>query len=144
MVNSKNENSHIKRIKKEIRAKDEKTPKSGAYGLCSILESNDRSSARNKLTLKHTGSCPEFRNDVSISLSPPPFDWTLRCWVCVCCFVLLYFGYYVVLCVKKKKKIVDNKKKKWRINDSMWINGFSLSMTSMFVVNRCVFQRLSY
>ncbi len=42
---------------------------------------------------------------------PLPFDWTLRCWVCVCCFVLLYFGYYVVLCVKKKK-IVDNKKKK--------------------------------
>ncbi len=43
-----------------------------------------------------------------------PFDWTLRCWVCVCCFVLFYFGYYVVLCVwkKKKKKIVDNKKTK--------------------------------
>ncbi len=42
---------------------------------------------------------------------PLPFDWTLRCWVCVCCFVLLYFGYYVVLCVKNKKlKIVDNKK----------------------------------
>ncbi len=41
-----------------------------------------------------------------------PFDWTLRCWVCVCCFVLFYFGYYVVLCVKKIKiKIVDNKKK---------------------------------
>ncbi len=42
-----------------------------------------------------------------------PFDWTLRCWVCVCCFVLFYFGYSVMLCVKKKKKkIVDNKKKK--------------------------------
>ncbi len=40
---------------------------------------------------------------------PLPFDWTLRCWVCVCCFVLLYFGCYVVLC-EKKKKIVDNKK----------------------------------
>ncbi len=39
-----------------------------------------------------------------------PFDWTLRCWVCVCCFVLFYFGYCVV-CEKKKKKIVDNKKK---------------------------------
>ncbi len=32
-----------------------------------------------------------------------PFDWTLRCWVCVCCFVLFYFGYYVVLFVKKMK-----------------------------------------
>ncbi len=32
-----------------------------------------------------------------------PFDWTLRCWVCVCCLVLLYFGCYVVLCVKKIK-----------------------------------------
>ncbi len=30
-----------------------------------------------------------------------PFDWTLGCWVCVCCFVLFYFGYYVVLFVKK-------------------------------------------
>ncbi len=34
-----------------------------------------------------------------------PFDWTLRCWVCVCCFVLLYFGCCVVLCVKKKMLI---------------------------------------
>ncbi len=25
-----------------------------------------------------------------------PFDWTLRCWVCVCCFVLLYLD--AVLC----------------------------------------------
>ncbi len=40
-----------------------------------------------------------------------PFDWTLRCWVCVFCFVLLYFGCCVVLCVKKKKN-VDNKEKK--------------------------------
>ncbi len=40
-----------------------------------------------------------------------PFDWTLRCWVCVCCFVLLYFGCYVVLCVKKKKKLLITKKK---------------------------------
>ncbi len=40
-----------------------------------------------------------------------PFDWTLRCWVCVCCFVLLYFGCYVMLCVKKIKN-VDNKKKR--------------------------------
>ncbi len=39
-------------------------------------------------------SCP--------SLSPSPFDWTLRYWVCVCCFVLLYFGCYV-MCEKKKK-----------------------------------------
>ncbi len=39
------------------------------------------------------------------SLSPSlPFDWTLRCWVCVCCFVLLYFECCVVLCVKKLKK----------------------------------------
>ncbi len=37
------------------------------------------------------------------SLSPIPFDWTFRCWVCVCCFVLFYFGYYVVLFVKKWK-----------------------------------------
>ncbi len=37
---------------------------------------------------------------------PLPFDWTLRCWVCVCCFVLLYFGYYVVLCVKNKKLLI--------------------------------------
>ncbi len=49
---------------------------------------------------------------VSFPLSLP-FDWTLRCSVCVCCFVLLYFGCYVVLCVKNKKiKTVDNKKKK--------------------------------
>ncbi len=44
--------------------------------------------------------------DFSVLLSFPlslPFDWTLRCWVCVCCFVLLYFGCYVVLCVKKIK-----------------------------------------
>ncbi len=44
-----------------------------------------------------------------------PFDWILRCCVCVCCFVLIYFGCYVVLCVKKKKKekkTVDNKKKR--------------------------------
>ncbi len=34
------------------------------------------------------------------------FDWTLRCWVCVCCFVLLYFGCYIMLCVKKKKNWV--------------------------------------
>ncbi len=41
------------------------------------------------------------------SLSPSlPFDWTLRCWVCVCCFVLLYFECCVVLCVKKLKKNV--------------------------------------
>ncbi len=26
-----------------------------------------------------------------------PFDWTLRYWVCVCCFVLLFFGCYVML-----------------------------------------------
>ncbi len=39
-----------------------------------------------------------------------PFDWTLRCWVCVCCFVLLYFGCYVVLCVKKKLLITKKKK----------------------------------
>ncbi len=32
---------------------------------------------------------------------PSPFDWTLRYWVCVCCFVLLYFGCYV-MCEKKK------------------------------------------
>ncbi len=32
-----------------------------------------------------------------------PFDWTLKCWVYVCCFVLLCSGCYVVLCVKKKK-----------------------------------------
>ncbi len=43
------------------------------------------------------------------SLSPSLFDWTLRCWVCVCCFVLFYFGCCVVLCVKKKKKKVDKK-----------------------------------
>ncbi len=41
-----------------------------------------------------------------------PFDWTLRCWVCVCCFVLFYFGYYVVCCVWKKKKLLMIKKKK--------------------------------
>ncbi len=47
------------------------------------------------------------------SLSPSLFDWTLRCWVCVCCFVLLYFGCYVVLCVKKikNKKMLITKKK---------------------------------
>ncbi len=39
-----------------------------------------------------------------------PFDWTLRCWVCVCCFVLLYFGCCVVLCVKKMKKMLITKK----------------------------------
>ncbi len=38
-----------------------------------------------------------------------PFDWTLRCWVCVCCFVCLYFGWYVCY-VWKEKKTVDNKK----------------------------------
>ncbi len=43
------------------------------------------------------------------SLSPNPFDWTLRYWVYVCCFVLLYFVCYVMLCVKKKKN-VDKKK----------------------------------
>ncbi len=40
-----------------------------------------------------------------------PFHWTLRCWVCVCCFVLLYFGCCVVLCVKKNKKMLITKKK---------------------------------
>ncbi len=42
-----------------------------------------------------------------------PFDWTLRCWVCVCCFVLFYFGYYVVLFVKKNenKKLLITKRK---------------------------------
>ncbi len=40
---------------------------------------------------------------------PLPFDWTLRCWVCVCCFVLLYFGYYAVLWVKKNKKMLIKK-----------------------------------
>ncbi len=39
-----------------------------------------------------------------------PFDWILKCWVYVCCFVLLCSGCYVVLCVKKKKKIVDKKR----------------------------------
>ncbi len=34
-----------------------------------------------------------------------PFDWTLRCWVCVCCFVLFYFGYRVV-CEKINKKLL--------------------------------------
>ncbi len=43
---------------------------------------------------------------------PLPFDWTLRCCVCVCCFVLLYFGYYVMLCVEKKKKLLITKKKR--------------------------------
>ncbi len=49
---------------------------------------------------------------LSFSLSLP-FDWTLRCWVCVCCFVLLYSGCYVVLCVKKlnKKTLITKKKK---------------------------------
>ncbi len=28
--------------------------------------------------------------------------WTLRYWVCVCCFVLLYFECYVMLCMKNK------------------------------------------
>ncbi len=46
-----------------------------------------------------------------------PFDWTLRCWVCVCCFVLFYFGYYVVLCVKKiKKKLLITKKKEYYLS----------------------------
>ncbi len=35
-----------------------------------------------------------------------PFDWTLRCWVCVCCIVLLYFECCVVFCVKKIKKLI--------------------------------------
>ncbi len=34
------------------------------------------------------------------SLSPSLFDWTLRCWVCVCCFVFVIFW---MLCVKKIK-----------------------------------------
>ncbi len=43
-----------------------------------------------------------------------PFDWTLRCWVCVCCFVLFCFILDIMLCCvwKNKIKIVDNKKKK--------------------------------
>ncbi len=44
---------------------------------------------------------------------PLPFDWTLRCWVCVCCFILLYSGYYVMLCVKKINKKLLITKKKW-------------------------------
>ncbi len=40
-----------------------------------------------------------------------PFDWTLKCWVYVCCFVLLCSGCYVVLCVKKRKKKNVKKKK---------------------------------
>ncbi len=53
------------------------------------------------------------------SLSPLPFDWTLRCWVFVCCFILLYFGCYVVLCVKKyKSKQLIKKKKKSRLLSS--------------------------
>ncbi len=35
-----------------------------------------------------------------------PFDWTLRYWVCVCCFVLLYFGCYYVW--KKKMLMIKN------------------------------------
>ncbi len=52
-----------------------------------------------------------------------PFDWTLRYWVYVCCFVLLYFGCYVMLCVKKKN--VDKKKVKKKkmgiISDSLML-----------------------
>ncbi len=32
-----------------------------------------------------------------------PFDWTLRYWVCVCCFVLFCMLCYVMLCMKKFK-----------------------------------------
>ncbi len=59
-----------------------------------------------------------------------PFDWTLRCWLCVCCFVLLYFGYYVMLCVKKKKK-----KKILIINSILsysWF--FSQSIRALFII----------
>ncbi len=33
-----------------------------------------------------------------------PFDWTLRCWVCVCCFVLFYLDIMLCCLWKKKKK----------------------------------------
>ncbi len=56
-----------------------------------------------------------YRSDfcVFVVLPSPSLDWTLRCWVCVCCFVLLYSGCYVVLCVKKNKnkKLLITKKK---------------------------------
>ncbi len=57
-----------------------------------------------------------------------PFDWTLRCWVCVCCTVLLYFRCYVMC---KKKKIVDYKK----INHIEMIRNFVKCELLSFVSN---------
>ncbi len=57
-------------------------------------------------TWLHKGVTFVFFLSFSLSL---PFDWTLRYWVCVCCFVLLFFGCYVMLCMKNKKMLITKK-----------------------------------
>ncbi len=43
-----------------------------------------------------------------LSLSPSLFDWTLRCWVCVCCFVIFWM-LCGVMCEKIKKMLMTKK-----------------------------------
>ncbi len=65
-----------------------------------------------KLELNSAGPSvvtPDIKEWLFFSFSLPLFLWTglLRCWVCVCCFVLS--GCYVVRLKKKRKKLITKK-----------------------------------